>query len=72
MDDIFNGIAGHMTVQFRIFSEGLDQKLESFVIFFLCSLADVCFPQGKRKLQEGENEFVLAVLSKACGGAYST
>ena len=22
-------------------------------IFFLCSLADVCFPQGKQKLQAG-------------------
>ena len=37
MNDIFNGIMDHMTAQFRIFSEGLDQKLESFVIFFLCS-----------------------------------
>ena len=51
MNDIFNGIVGHMTARFRIVSEGLDQKLESFVIFFLCSLADVCFSQGKRKLQ---------------------
>lgn len=72
MNDIFNGIMDHMTAQFRIFSEGLDQKLESFVIFFLCSSADACFPQGKRKLQGGENASVLAILSKACGGAHCT
>lgn len=33
MNEIFNEIIDHMTAQLRILSEGLDQKLETFVIF---------------------------------------
>ena len=73
MNDIFNGIRDHTTAQFRIFSEGLDQKLESFVIFFsfVLWLTSVS-PRENRSSKGGESEFVLVILSKTCGIAYCT